>query len=318
MSGRVVVLTGGVGGAKLVRGLTQIMEPSRITAVINTGDDFRHLGMWISPDIDTLLYTLAGKADRDKGWGRADESWGFMAAARSLGMDDWFQLGDGDLALHVDRTSRLARGESLQAITARHAMAWTVGCEMLPMSNDSAPTRVVTDEGILDFQDYFVRRRCAPVVHSIDLSVASAARALPAALERLADPNTDAIIIAPSNPYLSIDPILAMPALQSALRSAAAPVVAVSPLIGGKAVKGPTSKIMAEMSIPATNAAIVDHYAEFLDAILIDVADINSARKFCYAATDILMHDDVTRAKVAKAIVKLAAETRINKAVNCR
>lgn len=311
MNGRVVVLTGGVGGAKLVRGLAKVIDPGRITAVINTGDDFRHLGLWISPDIDTLLYTLADRADPDKGWGRADESWAFMAAAGSLGMADWFQLGDGDLALHIDRTSRLALGQSLQAITARHAAAWGVGCEMLPMSDDPAPTRVATDGGMLGFQDYFVRQRCMPVVRHIDLAAAAAARPLPAAMDRLRDPDLAAIILAPSNPWLSIDPILAMPALRSALASATAPVVAVSPLIGGRSVKGPTGKIMAELSIPATNAAIAGHYADFLDAMLIDTADQHAPPALHHSATDILMHNDDDKARVARAALGLAASAMV-------
>lgn len=310
MSGRVLVLTGGVGGAKLVSGLARVMDPHRITAVVNTGDDFRHLGLWVSPDIDTLLYTLAGKADPVKGWGRASESWSFMAAARSLGMEDWFQLGDGDLALHVDRTSRLAAGETLGSITARHAAAWGVRCEILPMSDDPAPTLVETDIGLLSFQDYFVRFRCQPSVRAIQLAAADRAHVLPAVLARLADPALEAILVAPSNPFLSIDPILALPGMRAALACAKAPVVAVSPLIGGKAVKGPTGKIMAELGIAPTATTIAAHYFGFVDAMLIDHADAGQPPPLPHALADTLMHDDDGRARVAAAALALAAGSR--------
>jgi LPPG:FO 2-phospho-L-lactate transferase len=160
MSGRVVVLTGGVGGAKLVLGLTRIMPPQEITAIVNTGDDFRHLGLWVSPDIDTLLYTLSGKSNTAQGWGREGESWNFMAALRSLGGEDWFALGDGDLALHVLRTHLLAQGRSISAVTARFAACWGIETSVLPMSDDPVSTFLATDEGELAFQNYFVARRC--------------------------------------------------------------------------------------------------------------------------------------------------------------
>ncbi|MFN3370411.1 MAG: 2-phospho-L-lactate transferase [Sphingomonadaceae bacterium] len=305
MSGRVVVLTGGVGGAKLVRGLALALEPSSVTAIVNTGDDFRHLGLSISPDIDTLLYTLSGKADPAKGWGRANESWSFMAAARSLGMPDWFQLGDGDLALHVDRSMRLAAGERLHAITRRHAEAWNVSVEMLPMSDDPVATRLVTDEGELAFQDYFVRRRCAPAVRAIRFEGAEVARPAPGVIERLGEPGLRAILIAPSNPYLSIDPILAVPGLREVLQAARAPVVAVSPLVGGKAVKGPTGKIMAELGIESSDRRIADHYAGLIDALLVDNRYPQVVGGIRTGEADILMRDDMDRRRVAEAALAL-------------
>lgn len=306
MSGRVVVLTGGVGGAKLVRGLALAMPPRDVTAIINTGDDFRHLGLWISPDIDTLLYTLSEKADPAKGWGRADESWSFMAAARSLGMEQWFQLGDGDLALHVDRTARLAAGESLSAITRRHAAAWGVEVEMLPMSDDAVATHVSTSDGELGFQDYFVRQQCRPPVRSIRFEGAASARPGPSVLKRILDPGLRAILIAPSNPYLSIDPILSVPGVRQALRNAAAPVVAVSPLVGGKAVKGPTDKIMAELGIAVGAQSIALHYQDFVDAMLIDRRDPPGDVAMPFAQEDTLMQSDADRARVALAALGLA------------
>jgi LPPG:FO 2-phospho-L-lactate transferase len=306
MSGRVVVLTGGVGGAKLVRGLAQAMPPQDVTAIVNTGDDFRHLGLWISPDVDTLLYTLSGKADRVKGWGRADETWTFMAAARSLGMEDWFQLGDGDLALHVDRTARLATGESLTTVTRRHAEAWGVGVEMLPMSDDPVATRVSTPDGELGFQDYFVRQQCRPIVRSIRFDGAAGARPGPSVLERILDPGVRAILIAPSNPYLSIDPILAVPGIRQALRDATVPVVAVSPLVGGKAVKGPTDKIMAELGIAVGTQSIAGHYQDFVDAVLLDCRDTAVDMAMPFDTEDTLMQTDQDRVRVALASIALA------------
>lgn len=306
MSGRVVVLTGGVGGAKLVRGLALALPPGDVTAIINTGDDFRHLGLWISPDVDTLLYTLAGRADQAKGWGRADESWSFMAAARSLGMEHWFQLGDGDLALHVDRTARLAAGESLSAVTGRHAEAWGVEVEMLPMSDDAVATHLSTADGELGFQDYFVRQQCRPVVRSIRFEGAAAARPAPSVLERILDPGLRVILIAPSNPYLSIDPILAVPGIRQALRDATVPVVAVSPLVGGKAVKGPTDKIMAELGIAVSTRSIAGHYEDFIDALLIDHRDAATDVAVPFALADTLMQTDEDRVRVALAALALA------------
>lgn len=306
MSGRVVVLTGGVGGAKLVRGLALAMPPQDLTAIVNTGDDFRHLGLWISPDLDTLLYTLSGKVDPAKGWGRADESWSFMTAARSLGMEQWFQLGDGDLALHVDRTVRLAAGESLTSIAKRHAESWGVGVEMLPMSDDPVATRVSTPDGELGFQDYFVRQQCRPVVRSIRFEGAAAARPGPSVLERILEPGLRAILIAPSNPYLSIDPILAVPGVRQALRDATAPVVAVSPLVGGKAVKGPTDKIMAELGIAVTTLSIACHYQDFVDALLIDRRDSPMDVTMPFALEDTLMRTEEDRLRVALAALALA------------
>lgn len=306
MTGRVLVLTGGVGGAKLVRGLALTLPPQDVTAIVNTGDDFRHLGLWISPDLDTLLYTLAGKADPAKGWGRADESWAFMAAARSLGMEDWFQLGDGDLALHVDRTARLAAGESLTDIAQRHARAWGVGVEMLPMSDDPVATHVTTAEGELGFQDYFVRQRCLPAVRAIRFQGAAEARPGPSVLARIQDPGLRAILIAPSNPYLSVDPILSVPGIRQALRDAPAPVVAVSPLVGGKAVKGPTDKIMTELGLAVSVRSIAHHYADIIDGLLLDARDGAEDLPMQLATEDTLMRTDDDRARVARAALALA------------
>jgi LPPG:FO 2-phospho-L-lactate transferase len=306
VSGNVVVLTGGVGGAKLVLGLTQVVAPDRITAIVNTGDDFRHFGLWICPDLDTLLYTLAGKADAEHGWGRAGETWGFMAALRSLGAEDWFLLGDGDLALHVLRSARLASGSTLSQISRDFAQFWGLSVAMLPMSDDPISTHLSTDEGELPFQRYFVERRCVPTVNAIRFEGAAAARAAPGVVEAIESADTRAVLIAPSNPFLSIDPILAVPGIRAALMNAAAPVVAVAPIVGGKAVKGPTAKLMAELGIPVTPRAIADHYRGVIDGLLVDERDGTEGLGIPIASTDTLMVSLEDRARVASAALALA------------
>jgi LPPG:FO 2-phospho-L-lactate transferase len=299
---KVAVLTGGVGGAKLVLGLAQIMPAEDITAIINTGDDFVHLGLPISPDIDTLLYTLAGKANAAQGWGREGESWNFMAALKSLGGPDWFNLGDGDLALHV---MRLAGGTKSET-TVRFAQAWGIGVKMLPMSNDRVATMLETDSGRLPFQNYFVEQRCAPIVSAISFVGAGAAKPALGVIDAIE--GADIILIAPSNPWLSVDPILAVPGIAHALRHARAPVVAISPIIGGQAVKGPTAKLMTELGLPVTNASIADHYGDLLDGLLINSGD--DAPSIAHGETNILMQSLEDRVRVAKAALDLVETLR--------
>lgn len=304
MSGNVVVLTGGVGGAKLVLGLQELAPPDRLTAIVNTGDDFRHLGLHVSPDIDTLLYTLAGKANPEQGWGRAGESWSFMAALRELGEEDWFALGDHDLALHVIRTMRLARGDGLAQVTADFARSWGIGMAVLPMSEQSVATHVLTDEGELEFQRYFVARRCQPVVRAIRFAGADAATPAPGVEDAIAA--ADIILIAPSNPFLSVDPLLAVPGIRAALGRARAPIVAVSPIIGGQAVKGPTAKLMDEMGLVVGNDAIARHYAGLVDGLLIDRGDPPPAGAIACARTDTMMRTVEDKRRVAQAAIDLA------------
>lgn len=303
---QVVVLTGGVGGAKLVLGLAQIMPPERIIAIVNTGDDFRHMGLPICPDLDTLLYTLSGKANRAQGWGREGESWAFMDAVKSLGGPDWFALGDGDLALHVMRGEALARGEPLSGITARFGSAWGVDTRMLPMTDDPVATVVETEEGALAFQDYFVARRCAPAVRAVRFDGAAAARPAPGVIEAIADPRTRAIVIAPSNPFLSVDPILAVPGIADALRDARAPVVAVSPVVGGAAVKGPTAKMMGELGLSVTPGSVASHYGDWLDGMLVDERDRDTPPGCPHDFADTLMTTLEDRARAARAALALA------------
>jgi LPPG:FO 2-phospho-L-lactate transferase len=241
--------------------------------VANTGDDFEHLGLSISPDIDTLLYTLGGVDNPETGWGRRDETWTFMAAIEALGGETWFKLGDADLATHVERTRRLAAGENLSQITDDFRCRLGISARLLPMSDDPVRTRLRTEGGWLDFQDYFVRRRAAPVVRDIAYAGAFEARANPDFLAALAAEDLEIVVICPSNPFLSIDPILAVPGVRNALRSCRAPVVAVSPIIGGKAVKGPTAKIMAERGLPIGAATVAQYYSDILDLYVADEAD---------------------------------------------
>lgn len=307
MTGQVVVLTGGVGGAKLVEGLVNVVPPQDVIAIVNTGDDFEHLGLAISPDLDTLLYTLAGLTDRERGWGRTDESWRCMDAVRALGGPDWFQLGDTDLATHLVRTMRLREGASLSAITRELYSRLGIAATLLPMSDEPVSTIVDTDEGTLSFQHYFVKRRCEPVVRGVSFAGAASARPARGVTEAILSDRTSAVLIAPSNPWLSIDPILAVPAIRAALRDCAAPVVAVSPLVGGKAVKGPTDKLMRELGLPVTDVTITDHYAGLIDAILVDGIAPSKVGPIACAACDTLMNDLDAKSRVARAALALAA-----------
>ena len=271
----VLALSGGIGGAKLALGLYRILPAGALTVVANTGDDFEHLGLSISPDIDTLLYTLAGLDNPELGWGRRNETWTFMKALADLGGETWFNLGDGDLATHIERTRRLDAGENLSEITDDFRRRLGISARLLPMSDNRIRTRLLTAKGWLDFQDYFVRQRCAPVVQKIAFAGAEDARPHPAFLTALADKNLRAVVICPSNPFISIDPILSLPGIREALRACEAPVVAVSPIIGGKAVKGPTAKMMAELGLPVDAVAVARHYGDILDHYVADEVDAN-------------------------------------------
>jgi LPPG:FO 2-phospho-L-lactate transferase len=273
--GFVLALSGGVGGAKLALGLYRVLPPGALIVVANTGDDFDHLGLTISPDIDTLLYSLAGLDNPELGWGRRDETWTFMKALGDLGGETWFNLGDGDLATHVERTRRLAAGQSLSEITDDFRRRLGISAHLLPMTEDRVRTRLQTADGWLDFQDYFVRLHCVPVVREIVFAGADEAQPQPAFLTTLANRNLRAVVICPSNPFISIDPILSLPGVRGALRACSAPVVAVSPIISGKAVKGPTAKMMAELGLPVDAVAIARHYGDILDLYIADETDAN-------------------------------------------
>lgn len=317
--GRVVALCGGVGGAKLAAGLAHHLG-DRLTVVVNTGDDFEHLGLTVCPDIDTVLYTLSGLANPKLGWGRADETWSFMETLRTFGGETWFQLGDRDLALHVQRTQALRDGVTLTAFIADAAARLGLPSTILPMSDDPVRTQVDTDEGRLPFQRYFVGRRCEPKLHAIEFEGAQAARMSLEVAAAFAAPDLTAIILCPSNPYLSIDPLLAVPGMRSSLERAGVPVVAVSPLIAGKAVKGPTAKIMGELGLEVTNATIADHYGSFLDGLVVDAGDGAEAAALGLPVhlTPTLMTSDEDRRRLAAETLDFAAALAAGSAVQGR
>jgi LPPG:FO 2-phospho-L-lactate transferase len=307
--GRVVALCGGVGGAKLAAGLARVLK-ERLVVVVNTADDFEHLGLAISPDIDTVLYTLGGRADKERGWGRAEESWRFLSALGELGGETWVQLGDLDLALHVLRTQGLRAGRPLTAIVAEVARRFDIRSTILPMSDDPICTIVETPEGDLAFQRYFVERRCAPEVLRIRFDGASEARTSVQVREALEAPGLRAIVICPSNPYLSVDPILATPNIRKLIEATQAPVVAVSPIIGGAAVKGPTTKIMRELGAPATSQTIAQHYRGLIDGLVIDEADAaeRDLPEVAVKVTRTLMQNDADRDRLAAETLAFADE----------
>ncbi len=273
MSGHVVALSGGVGGAKLAHGLYLALGPDELTVIANTGDDFRHLGLQICPDIDSIVYALAELSDPVRGWGRREETWNFMQALRQLGGEDWFALGDADLALHVERSRRLAQGETLTDATRAFCRAFGIRADILPMTEDAVSTRLRTDGGWLDFQEYFVRRRCEPMVRECAFEGAAAAQMQPRALAALARRDLRAVIVCPSNPFLSIDPILAVPGLRATLAACAAPVIAVTPLVGGRALKGPAAKLMHELGFEVSADTVARRYADFIDWFIYDETD---------------------------------------------
>ncbi len=269
----ILALTGGVGGAKLSLGLTHVLTPNEITFVVNVGDDFEHMGLSISPDIDTLTYTLAGVVNEATGWGRADESWDCLTELKSFEADTWFQLGDRDLALHLFRTALLKRGKSLTEVTDIVCSRLGVKYKVAPATDASLRTRVVTDQGSLAFQDYFVRLKCEPKVSELEYHQRTIASLSPAI-----DPDdVSGVVICPSNPFLSIDPILELDEMRSLLTNRDFPVVAVSPIVGDRAIKGPTAKMMREMNMSATCAGVAQHYHELLDGYVIDDIDAHHA-----------------------------------------
>jgi LPPG:FO 2-phospho-L-lactate transferase len=304
----VVALSGGIGGAKLALGLSRIALADNLLVAANVGDDFEHLGLHISPDIDTLMYTLAGLDNTKLGWGRRDETWSFMETLTGLGGEDWFRLGDRDLAVHVERTRRLRQGETLSAITADFCRRLGVGPRVLPATDDPVRTKLRTDEGWLDFQDYFVRLQCRPVVRELAFEGARDARPHPDLLAALRDERLGAVIICPSNPFISIEPILAAPGMREALSACAAPVIAVSPIIGGRAVKGPTAKIMTELGMTPRAAAVAERYGDLLDGYVMDIADAEEAAHVAPRVTlaPTLMTNLAEREELARIVLEAA------------
>jgi LPPG:FO 2-phospho-L-lactate transferase len=306
---KVVALAGGVGGARLADGLAMVLPPDDLTVVVNTGDDFEHLGLAISPDLDTVVYTLAGVANPDTGWGRAGESWHFLESLAALGGPTWFRLGDKDLALHIERTRRLHTGESLSQVTEALRQALGVRVRVLPMTDDPVHTIVQTDASNLPFQEYFVARRCEPGVRGFRFRGVQDAQPAPGVVEAL--DAADVVVLCPSNPFVSLDPILAVPGLRAAV--AARPVVGVSPIVGGRALKGPAAKIFGELGIEPSARAVVDHYAGLLDGFIIDREDRGQqaailADGVTVKVTDAIMHGRAGRRRLADEVVALAEQ----------
>ncbi len=307
----IVALAGGVGGAKLADGLARVLPEDALTIAVNTGDDFTHLGLHVSPDLDTVMYTLAGRNNPETGWGLAGESWAFMAALERLGGETWFRLGDQDLATHVERTRRLGAGGTLSAVTADLAAQLGIRHPIVPMSDDAVRTMVLCDDGRLAFQDYFVRRRCAPRVTGFEFDGAEAARPAPKLASLMQHGALAAVVICPSYPYVIIGPILAVPDIAGWLGARAFPVVAVSPIVGGRAVKGPAAKMMAELGAEVSALAVARHYGALLDGLVIDAADEDlapaiEAEGLRVAVTGTVMGSAADRARLAEAVISFA------------
>jgi LPPG:FO 2-phospho-L-lactate transferase len=309
---KVVALAGGVGGAKLADGLAQVLDPGDLTVIVNTGDDFEHLGLLVSPDLDTVCYTLAGLANPATGWGLKGDSWRVIERVERLGGPAWFRVGDLDLATHLERTRRIRAGDSLSRITHDFCRASGLQHVVLPMSDDSVRTIVVTDQGDLEFQEYFVHRGCAPRVRGFRFDGAAGAHAAPGVVEALQD--AQVIVICPSNPWVSIGPMLAMPGLRSAIDPGR--TVAVSPIVGGRALKGPAAKMYKELGIGPSAAAVAQQYSEHARSFVLDEQDaalVEDIRRMGMRvlATQTVMISSSDRSRLAQAILDFVGETAL-------
>jgi LPPG:FO 2-phospho-L-lactate transferase len=305
--GRIVVLSGGVGGGRFVRGLAETVDPAELTVVGNVGDDLEVLGLHVSPDLDSILYALAGVADEERGWGRADETWHALEEAARLGGEAWFRLGDRDLGLHLVRTEALRRGEPLSAVTARLAEALGVGVRLLPATDDRLRTWIATPAGELPLQEWFVARRHRDEVDGVRFEGAETARPAPGVSDALADASL--IVIAPSNPYISVWPILAVRGLREALERRAVPCIAVSPIVGGRAVKGPAGRMLQRLAGGTDPASVATCYHGVIDALVVDEADaagIDGAQVRTVVART-LMTDAAARRALAEAVLASAS-----------
>jgi LPPG:FO 2-phospho-L-lactate transferase len=301
---RVIALAGGVGGAKLAHGLAQAMPPGDLTVIVNTADDFNHLGLRICPDLDTVMYTLAGLADRETGWGRADESWHCLATLSQLGGPTWFRLGDRDLGLHLLRTAMLAEGSPLSEVVRHISRRLGIEPTVLPMSDDQVATQIETADGWLDFQDYFVARSCEPAITGIRFHGGQNAGPGPGVMEAITA--AEVIILCPSNPWVSIDPILTLTGLRPALRRK--PVVVVSPIVDGRAIKGPAAKMFRELGIEPSVQAVAEHYRDLEPMMVIDRADEGQraslrASGFRAWATETVMYTVEDRRRLASELL---------------
>jgi len=301
---RVAALAGGVGGARLADGLAQSLLPENLTVIVNTGDDFEHLGLYICPDLDTVCYNLAGLSNPATGWGRAAETWRALESLAALGGPTWFRLGDADLGLHLERTRRLRSGQPLSAVTRHFCRAMGIGTNVVPVTDDVMPTWVYTTEGKLPFQEYFVRRQCQPQVTGFHFEGAETAQPAPGVLEALV--SAVLVVVCPSNPWVSIDPILAVPGLHSALQ--AKTCVAVSPIIGGQTVKGPAAKMFDELGIVPSALSVARHYQDWVDGMVIDAIDSALTDQIVELGMQVLVTDTIMktafdRARLAKEVI---------------
>ena len=303
----ITVLAGGIGAARFLRGLVDVVDPASVTVIGNTGDDEQFLGLHVSPDLDTVVYTLADAVDPERGWGLADDSYAALEQAERLGEETWFRLGDMDLATHVRRSHLLREGTSLSAATDSVARAFGLTCRLLPMSDDPVRTIVTTDAGELSFQDYFVRRRWQDEVRSIRFQGAEEAHPAPGVIEAIVE--AVSVIIAPSNPLVSIGPILAVAGVRQALRDTAAAVGAVSPIVGGRALKGPADRMLTSLGHEASAAGVARLYADFLDVLVLDREDSALASEVEASGvrpvvTDTIMRDAASRRALAEATLQ--------------
>jgi len=303
--GRIVALAGGVGAARFLRGLAGVVDPRRLFVIVNTGDDAEIHGLRVSPDLDTVTYTLAGLADPVRGWGLDGDTFHCLEALGRLGAETWFQLGDRDLATHLFRTGRLRAGATLSAVTREISVALGVGAAIVPMSDDPVRTRVRTPAGELDFQTYFVKRGTRDRVLGVRFAGVRRARPAPGVLTAIA--RARAVIVCPSNPIISIGPILAVRGIRDALRRTAAPVVAVSPIVGGRALKGPAARMMRGMGMEASAAGVARLYRDFVDRFVVDRADREPAASIPGAVvTDTVMSTSARAEALARAALEAA------------
>ena len=268
-----LAVTGGVGGAKLAKGLLETLPSQSLAFVVNTGDDFNHLNLHISPDLDSLMYALSDKNNPETGWGQAEETWSFIENFRLLGGEDWFSLGDKDLAVHTRRTLLMQQGFSLSEVTSSLFGSHGIDHPIWPMTDDPVATTIISKNKTFSFQEYFVKEKCIPPISEIEFVGSDKAKANRECLDYLNDPDLEGVIICPSNPFLSIDPILAIPELREALSRCKATKIAVSPIVGGDSLKGPTAKIMRELNLPLDTVSIAKHYIGIVDGLMIDNSD---------------------------------------------
>ncbi len=306
-----LALSGGIGGAKLALGLEHIFNSPKLMIAGNTGDDFEHFGLNISPDLDTLLYTLSGKSDLERGWGLANETWSFMKAMKEIGGETWFQLGDRDLAIHVERTRRLHEGERLSLITSSFCRKLGVKSQIVPATDDSLKTLVKTPEGILSFQHYFVKDQCRAKIIALQFDGSENAQPCSALEKVLESLLLKTVVVCPSNPFLSIDPILAILGLRKKLKKSKARIIAVSPIVGGNAVKGPTANNMRDLGFTVSACSIAKYYSDFIDGFILDkrdekeIAEIESLG-IRVGLADTIMTDLQSKIKLAEDVLRFS------------